>query len=58
MSLRIDELSSTEVKTLADEFETAPLQDVLAWAWGRFGSLAAIGTTTSTAVTNSLVVCG
>ena len=44
MSLRIDELSSTEVKTLADEFETAPLQDVLAWAWGRFGSLAAIGT--------------
>ncbi len=44
MSLRIDELSPAEVKTLAEEFETAPLGDVLAWAWHRFRNLAAIGT--------------
>lgn len=44
MSLRIDELSPTEVRTLAEEFESAPLPDVLRWAWERFGKDAAIGT--------------
>jgi phosphoadenosine phosphosulfate reductase len=44
MSLRIDELNPNEVRQLADSFETAPLEEVLRWAWERFGSSAAIGT--------------
>lgn len=44
MSLRIDELSPTEARQLADSFETAPLEEILRWAWERFGSRAGIGT--------------
>jgi phosphoadenosine phosphosulfate reductase len=42
--LRIDELSPTEVRDLAEQFETAPLPEILGWAASRFGSLAGIGT--------------
>src|SRR3954452_24752046 len=44
MSLRIDEISPEEVRELAESFESAPLTDVLRWAWDRFGERAAIGT--------------
>ena len=44
MSLRIDELGPDEAKKIAEEFETAPLGEVLRWAWERFGKQAAIGT--------------
>lgn len=32
------------VRHKADEFESAPLRDILAWAWDTFGKRAAIGT--------------
>src|SRR6478752_2638637 len=44
MSLLIDEISSEEVRELAESFETASLTDVLRWAWDRFGTRAGIGT--------------
>ena len=37
-------LTSAEVKSLNDRFGQQPTQEVLAWAWERFGSRAAIGT--------------
>lgn len=44
MSLLINEISPEEVKELAESFETAALEDILRWAWDRFGTRAAIGT--------------
>ena len=44
MSLQLSEISPDEVKRLAAKFEDAPLTDVLAWLWKRFGERAAIGT--------------
>ena len=44
MSLRLDEITPEEVRTLADKFETRALEDVLRWTWDRFGPRAAIGT--------------
>src|SRR5580704_1906102 len=44
MTLQADEISSAEVHDLADQFETAEVEDTLAWAWDRFGPRAAIGT--------------
>lgn len=44
MSLNPNEISLQEVETLAGEFETASLEQILGWAWERFGSRAAIGT--------------
>ena len=44
MSLRADEITPEEVRILADEFEDKSLEDVLRWAWERFGPRAAIGT--------------
>ena len=44
MTLQLDEISADEVHALADRFETEPLKSVLQWAWERFGSRAAIGT--------------
>ena len=37
-------LTAAHVKSLDQQFETAPTEQVLAWAWGRFGKRAAIGT--------------
>ena len=44
MSLRLDEISADEVRQLAVEFETKPLEEILRWVWDRFGTRAAIGT--------------
>ena len=44
MSLRIDELSPSEVKKQAEAFESTSLTEILRWAWERFGARAAIGT--------------
>lgn len=44
MSLRLDEISADEVRQLAVEFETKPLEEILRWVWDRFGPRAAIGT--------------
>jgi phosphoadenosine phosphosulfate reductase len=44
MTLQADEISHDEVRTLADGFELAPLEEILRWAWDRFGDRAAIGT--------------
>src|SRR5438067_13290542 len=44
MTLNADEISTDEVHALAEQFETEPLTDVLRWAWERFGTRAAIGT--------------
>lgn len=37
-------LTSANVRLLDQQFGTAPTEQVLAWAWGRFGGRAAIGT--------------
>lgn len=44
MSIQLNEISSDEVHALTEQFETASLEDVLGWAWERFGARAAIGT--------------
>jgi phosphoadenosine phosphosulfate reductase len=44
MTLQAEEISPEEVRALADRFESAPLPEVLGWAWKRFGERAAIGT--------------
>jgi phosphoadenosine phosphosulfate reductase len=44
MTLQAEEISPEEVHALALRFETAEVEDILAWAWDRFGPRAAIGT--------------
>lgn len=44
MTLHAGEITPEEIRSLAERFETAPLQEVLSWAWDRFGTRAAIGT--------------
>lgn len=44
MTLQAEEISPDEVRALADRFETAPLPEILGWAWERFGERASIGT--------------
>ncbi|MDB6152589.1 MAG: hypothetical protein JWL90_1042 [Chthoniobacteraceae bacterium] len=44
MTLHAGEISPEEVRDLAAQFESAPLTDILRWAWERFGARAAIGT--------------
>jgi phosphoadenosine phosphosulfate reductase len=44
MTLRADEITPDEVRALADQFESAPLEEILEWAWSRFGERAAVGT--------------
>jgi phosphoadenosine phosphosulfate reductase len=44
MTLQAQEISREEVHDLALKFETAEVEDILAWAWDRFGPRAAIGT--------------
>ena len=44
MTLQAAEISPEEVHDLAAQFETADVEDALAWAWDRFGPRASIGT--------------
>lgn len=44
MPLAVDEISPDEVRAEAARLETESLTDILGWAWERFGSRAAIGT--------------
>lgn len=44
MSFSLEPNSADEIHALAEEFESAPLERVLEWAWNRFGGKAAIGT--------------
>ena len=44
MTLLAEEISPAEVHDLSGRFETAPVEDILRWAWDRFGARAAIGT--------------
>jgi phosphoadenosine phosphosulfate reductase len=37
-------LTAAQVRALDKEFQTRPTEDILAWAWERFGARAAIGT--------------
>jgi len=43
-TLHAAEISPEEVRQLAANFEDATLNDILQWAWARFGKRAAIGT--------------
>src|SRR5665213_2279167 len=40
----LTELSRDEIRALSADFESRPLVEILAWAWERFGTKAAIGT--------------
>jgi len=44
MTLQAGEISPADVHDLSAQFETADVEDILAWAWERFGARAAIGT--------------
>jgi len=44
MTLQVEEISPAEVHELAARFETMDVEEVLSWAWERFGDRAAIGT--------------
>lgn len=44
MSLQLTDISPDEVKELAAKFDQAPMEEVLGWAWERFGNKAAFGT--------------
>jgi phosphoadenosine phosphosulfate reductase len=44
MTLQAEEITPAEVHDLAVHFETAEVEDSLAWAWDRFGARASIGT--------------
>ena len=44
MSFSTDEISREEIHELSERFESAPLEEILRWAWKRFGKRAAIGT--------------
>jgi phosphoadenosine phosphosulfate reductase len=39
-----DFFTADEVHSLADQFESAPPEEILGWAWAQFGERAAIGT--------------
>lgn len=44
MTIKATEITPDEVRDTAERFETASLEDILGWAWDRFGERAAIGT--------------
>lgn len=44
MTLQLEEISREEIHALAEKFEYAKLEDILRWAWDKFGARAAIGT--------------
>lgn len=37
-------ITTAEIRSLNEQFDAAPTEDILAWAWQRFGARAAIGT--------------
>jgi phosphoadenosine phosphosulfate reductase len=44
MTLQLEEINRDEIHALAEKFEHASLEDILRWAWEKFGTRAAIGT--------------
>jgi len=44
MTLQAEEISPDLVHELSDQFEAAEVEEVLGWAWDRFGNRAGIGT--------------
>lgn len=42
--MRGEEINREELRALSERFETAPLTEILRWAWERFGQRAAVGT--------------
>lgn len=44
MTILAHEISREEIRELSERFESAPLVEILSWAWERFGPRAAIGT--------------
>src|SRR5579864_8119823 len=44
LALSVDTLSPAEVRLLNQHFNSCRTEDLLAWAWERFGTRAAIGT--------------
>ena len=42
--MRLEEIDRQELNRLAEDFESAPLEEILGWCWQRFGRRAAIGT--------------
>lgn len=44
MTIHAHEISREEIRELAEGFESASLTEILSWAWERFGTRAAIGT--------------
>lgn len=44
MTLRAEEINKDEVRELNEKFENAKLEDILRWAWDKYGTRAAIGT--------------
>src|SRR5277367_4730866 len=41
---QLTDLSRDEIRALSADFESRPLVEILTWAWERFGTKAAIGT--------------
>ena len=44
MTFQLDEISRDQIHALAEDFEHADLEGILRWAWEKFGTRAAIGT--------------
>ncbi len=44
MTLQLEEISRDEIHALAERFEHANLEEILRWAWDKFGTRAGIGT--------------
>ncbi len=42
--MQIEDLDRDQLRLLGEEFENAPLEEILRWCWERFGTRAAIGT--------------
>ncbi|HEX8311910.1 MAG TPA: phosphoadenylyl-sulfate reductase [Chthoniobacteraceae bacterium] len=42
--LQTHEITPEEIHSFSEEFESAPLEEILRWMWERFGTRAAIGT--------------
>ena len=44
MQPHLDKINAAEVRGLNEQFHSQPTEEILAWAWKRFGARAAIGT--------------